>query len=82
MNRKAFIRKFAVGVFASAMLIEGLKNVIPYPHIPPPPPLNVMLVSPGKPPRYYATVLEAYKNVDAPFKDNEMILASGFRWVI
>jgi len=80
MNRKDFIK----GVPASVFILSALlKSAIPHLHIPAPPPLNVMLISPGKPHRYYATITEAYENVTTvPMKDNELILVSGFRWVI
>ena len=85
MNRKAFIRKFSVGVFASAMLVDALiKDIFAYTD--PEPKFgenvwNVMLTNHNEPNRLYKTILEAYEDVSTPSVGNEIILASGCRWV-
>ena len=69
MNRKAFIRKFSVGVFASAMLADALTKDI-FAYAMPEPKFgengwNVMLVSKHRPNRLYKTMAEAYDDVDS-----------------
>ena len=80
MNRKAFIQKFSVGVFASAMLVDALTRDI-FTLSEPEPKFgengyNVMLVSTNEPNRLYKTIAEAYQNVTMP---NEIIFTSGNR---
>ncbi len=65
------------------MLMDALTKDIVSGLFEPEPVRNVMLVSPGRPNRYYETVLEAYENVESTSaleRGSELILASGMRW--
>ncbi len=78
MNRKAFIRKFSVGVFASAMLVDALMRDI-FAYAEPEPKFgengwNVMLVSKHRPNRLYKTVGEAMDKISYEEKDSVIYL--------